>query len=77
MELKVFQMRTVSIYTNNLSATNKNKKPPRHHDEVEKCVIILVKHKIHYLSKNMNSKSLMKYNQYLFNAIIDYIIYYI
>lgn len=35
MELKVFQMRTVSIYTNNLSATNKNKKPPRHHDEVE------------------------------------------
>ena len=30
MELKLFQMRTVSIY--------KNKKPPRHHDEVEKCV---------------------------------------
>ena len=46
MELKVFQMRTVSIYI--------NKKPPRHHDEVEKCVIILVKHKIHYLRKNIN-----------------------
>lgn len=27
MELKLFQMRTASIYT--------NKNPPRHHDEVE------------------------------------------
>ena len=24
---KLFQMRTISIYTNNLSVTNKNKKP--------------------------------------------------
>ena len=27
MRTKLFQMRTISIYTNNLSVTNKNKKP--------------------------------------------------
>ena len=51
MEQKVFQMRTVSIYI--------NKNPPRHHDEVEIC-LILVNKKIHYLIKNMNSK---KFNE--------------
>ena len=57
MELKLFQMRTVSIYTNNLSVTNKNKKSTAS-SRRSGNMFNFSKQKIHYLIKNMNIKTL-------------------
>lgn len=57
MELKLFQMRTVSIYTNKKS-TASSRRSGNMLIKISIMLSILVKHKIHYLIKNMNIKTL-------------------